>query len=198
MGTRDPRVDAYIVSRAEFARPILTHLREIVHAASPECNETIKWGMPHFDYKGSMMCHMAAFKAHCAFGFWKGPLVLGNDSGTDSAMGQFGRITSLKDLPSKRDLTQYIKTAMRLNDEGVKAPAQRKLRPEPSEHPELTAALARNAAARRHFDQFTPGKRRDYNEWIADAKSDATRARRIEQAVEWIAEGKPRNWKYMR
>src|ERR687892_455281 len=119
MGQKDPRVDAYIENSAAFARPILKHLRKVVHAACPDVEETMKWSVPHFDYRGGMMCSMASFKAHCTFGFWKGSLVLG-DKATDGAMGQFGRITSIEDLPAEKALTSYIKKAAQLNDEGVK------------------------------------------------------------------------------
>ena len=124
MGTRDPRIDAYIAKSADFARPILTHLREVVHAACPEVEETLKWGTPYFTYKG-MLCGMAAFKHHCAFSFWKGSLIVGGQGeGVERAMGQFGRITKISDLSSKRILTGYIESAMRLNEQGVKAPTR--------------------------------------------------------------------------
>ncbi|HUF28556.1 MAG TPA: DUF1801 domain-containing protein [Gemmatimonadaceae bacterium] len=124
MGTKDPRVDEYIDSSADFARPILTHLREIVHSACPECEETIKWGFPHFTHHG-MLCSMASFKEHCAFGFWKGSLIVEPDGGSSTrAMGQFGRITSVGDLPTKKVLTGYIRQAMKLNEKGVKVPAR--------------------------------------------------------------------------
>jgi hypothetical protein len=131
MGTRDPRVDAYIAKQADFAKPILAHLRDVVHAACPEVEEDIKWGAPFFMYRGTL-CQMAAFKAHCAFGFWKGALVVGRSSGDDDrAAGQFGRITSVKDLPSKKELTAYIKKAMRINEEGVRVPKAKRARPAP-------------------------------------------------------------------
>jgi uncharacterized protein YdeI (YjbR/CyaY-like superfamily) len=196
MTTIDPRVDAYIASSADFARPILEHLRALVHAACPDVEETIKWGFPHFMYKG-MMCSMASFKAHCSFGFWKAELLM-SDEARREAMGDFGRIASLKDLPSKKVLTGYVKQAMKLNDEGVAAPARAKpAAPREVAMPDaLTAALKQSPVARRHFDAFTPSKQRDYAEWIGEAKTEATRARRLEQALEWISEGKSRNWKY--
>ncbi|MFS2007731.1 YdeI/OmpD-associated family protein [Duganella sp. CT11-25] len=196
MTTIDPRVDAYIAKSAEFAQPILEHLRAVVHAACPDVEETMKWSFPHFMYKG-MMCSMASFKAHCAFGFWKAELLMADEARRE-AMGHFGRIESIRDLPSKKVLTAYIKQAMKLNDEGVAAPARAKpaaprelLIPD-----ELTAALKKVPAARKHFEAFSPSKQRDYAEWISEAKTDATRVRRLEQAIEWIAEGKSRNWKY--
>lgn len=200
MGTRDPRVDAYIAKSAEFARPILTHIRETVHAACPEVEETIKWGFPHFMYKG-MLCAMASFKQHCTFNFWKGSLVVPDGAAKGrEAMGQFGRITALSDLPSKKVLTGYIKTAMKLNDAGVKSPTRSKPKVKQAVVvPEiLAAALRRNKKARETFEGFSPSNQREYVEWITEAKSEETRKRRLNTAIEWMAEGKPRNWKYMR
>ncbi len=199
MGTRDARVDAYIRKSAAFARPILTHLREVVHDACPEVQETIKWKMPSFDYKG-LLCGVAAFKAHCAFGFWKHDLVVGQyDAKAREAMGSFGRITSLGDLPPKTLLKRYVRTAMRLNENGVK-PTRAKAGPRKPipMHPDLGKALAKDRKAAAAFEAFSPSHRREYLEWITEAKQDATRARRIAQAIEWLAEGKPRNWKYMK
>jgi uncharacterized protein YdeI (YjbR/CyaY-like superfamily) len=198
MGTRDARVDAYIAKSAEFARPILEHLREVVHAACPDVVETMKWSRPHFDYKGAF-CGMSAFKEHCAFGFWKGSLIVPKSGGDESAMGQFGRITKVTDLPSKKVLTGYIKQAMKLNDEGVPAPNRMKSKaPKPAlaVPDDLTSALAANHAARATFEKFSPSNRREYVEWITEAKTEATRTRRLETAIEWMAEGKSRNWKY--
>ena len=198
MTTIDPRVDAYIAKSADFAQPILEHLRAVVHAACPEVEETMKWSFPHFMYKG-MMCSMASFKAHCALNFWKAELLMAEEANRE-AMGQFGRITSVKDLPSKKILTAYVKQAMKLNDEGVPSPARAKPKaaePRALEIPDyLVAALKKTAAAQKHFDAFTPGKKREYVEWLTEAKTEATRLRRLEQAIEWIAEGKARNWKY--
>jgi uncharacterized protein YdeI (YjbR/CyaY-like superfamily) len=194
MGTRDPRVDAYIERSADFAKPILNRLRETVHAAVPQAEETLKWGAPYFDYKGPI-CGMAAFKRHCAFVFWKDKLVVENPS--DEAMGQLGRIESLDDLPPKRTLTAWLKKAVKLNEEGVKAP--RSVRPPkpPVRVPQdLKSALARNAKARAAFEGFSPSHRREYVEWIEDAKRDDTRRKRLATAIEWMGEGKPRNWKY--
>jgi uncharacterized protein YdeI (YjbR/CyaY-like superfamily) len=199
MGKRDARVDAYIAKAADFARPILEHLRTVVHEACPDVEETMKWSFPHFDYKG-MMCSMAAFKEHCAFGFWKDELVLGDGAAGKDAMGQFGRITTIKDLPSKKVLTGYIKKAIKLNDDGVKAPRTTKPKapkPAPVAPNDLAAALRGNAQAAATFEGFSPSHKREYIEWITEAKTEATRLRRIEQAVAWMAEGKPRNWKYM-
>jgi uncharacterized protein YdeI (YjbR/CyaY-like superfamily) len=199
VATRDPRIDAYIAKSGDFARPILAHLREVVHAACPEVEETMKWSFPHFQYKG-MLCSMAAFKEHCAFGFWKSSLVLGEGNDSAEAMGQFGRLSRLSDLPSKKVLTGYIKKAMELNEAGVKSPTRSKPKAPKAElvvPDDLAAALGKNAAARATFEKFSPSNKREYVDWITEAKTQATRTRRLETAVEWMAEGKPRNWKYM-
>lgn len=194
MPTIDPRIDAYIANSAEFAQPILTHLRQLVHAACPEVEETMKWSAPHFGYKG-MLCHMASFKAHCAFGFWKGSILFPDVE--KESMGHLGRITSIKDLPSKKELTAYIKQAMKLNEEGVKAEAKPKTAPKELAVPDyFAAALKANKAAQRTFDAGSPSFKREYVTWIVEAKAEATRLRRMEQAIEWLAEGKARNWKY--
>jgi uncharacterized protein YdeI (YjbR/CyaY-like superfamily) len=202
MGTRDPRIDAYIDNSADFARPILRYLREVVHEGCPEVQETLKWSMPSFEYRG-ILCNMASFKQHCAFGFWKGALIMGEDGKSLEldAMGQFGRITSLADLPPRETLVGYVREAKRLNDEGVKSPARSKPkepRPEAEVPDDLAAALDGNEQARATFERFSPSQRREYVEWITEAKSEATRQKRLAQAVEWMAEGKPRHWKYMK
>jgi uncharacterized protein YdeI (YjbR/CyaY-like superfamily) len=202
MGTRDERVDAYIAKSAEFARPILTYLRDLVHQVCPEVEETMKWSFPHFQYKG-MLCSMAAFKEHCSFGFWKSSLILGksNEAGGDEkGMGQFGRITTVADLPSKKVLTGHIRQAMKLNDEGVKTPERSKpkaKKPELAVPDDLAAALDDHDEARKTFERFSPSHRREYIEWITEAKTQPTRTKRLEQTIAWLAEGKPRNWKYM-
>jgi len=202
MGTRDPRIDAYIAKQKDFAQPILVHIRDVVHAACPDVEETMKWSSPHFDYQGSMMCGMAAFKEHAIFGFWKGALIDGvnpNRNRGGEAMGNFGRLTSVKDLPGKRALTALIKQAMRLNDEGTTVPRPKKApKPAPKVPTELASALKKNKKAAAHFAAFSPSHRREYVEWIVDAKREETKAKRVAQAVEWIAEGKGRNWKYER
>lgn len=195
MPTTDPRVDAYIAKSAEFSQPILIHLRDVVHAACPEATETIKWGFPHFEYKG-LLCSMASFKAHCGFGFWSAE-VLPVDPDVPAAMGQLGRITSIKDLPPKKTLTAYIKKAMQLNDAGVKATARSKPPKGELVVPDyFVAALKANKPAQGHFKNFSTSKQRDYVEWLEEAKTEPTRVKRMAQAVEWIAEGKSRNWKY--
>ena len=199
MGTRDPRVDAYIEKSADFARPILTHLREVVHDSCPDVEETMKWSMPFFDYNG-VMCNMAAFKQHATFGFWKGSLIPGlapNSNAGGDSMGNLGRLTSMKDLPSRKVLSGYVKAAMRLNAEGtVVQKPKRKPKPEAAVPPELAAALKKNKRAAATWEKFPPGHRREYATWVAEAKREETKAKRVAQAVEWIAEGKARNWKY--
>lgn len=194
MPTIDPRIDAYIAASAGFAQPVLKHLRAIVHEACPEVEETVKWGFPHFQYKG-MLCSMASFKAHCTFGFWKSSLLLeAEDNKSRDAMGSFGRIETVKDLPSKRALVGYIRKAMALNEADIK-PAKVKAAPRETVLPEDFAA-ALQGQARTRFDAFTPSQQREYIDWLNDAKTEATRLRRMAQAVQWIAEGKKRNWKY--
>ncbi len=197
MGTRDPRVDAYIERSAPFAQPILEHIRSVMHEACPDVEETMKWSMPHFMYHG-MLGGMSAFKAHCAFGFWKGTLIVPEQE--EAAMGQFGRIESIKDLPPRRKFVGYVKKAMKLNEEGVAAPRAARSRPKkPLPMPsDLAKALGRNRKARATFDAFPPSHRREYIEWITEAKREDTRARRVDQAVEWMADGKSRNWKYQK
>jgi uncharacterized protein YdeI (YjbR/CyaY-like superfamily) len=200
MGTQDPRVDAYIDESGPFAQPILRHLREVVHAAAPGIDETMKWGIPHF-VQGGIVCSMAAFKQHCTFGFWKHALVVGGGGGRErDAMGSFGRITSLSDLPSRKVLSGYVREAVRLNEAGVKLPkATAPKHPKKHEMPEvLRAALARDAKARIAFERFTPSQRYEYVEWIAEAKREDTRERRLATALEWITEGRTRRWKYQK
>ena len=201
MSSRDPRVDDYIADSAEFARPILEHLRTLVHANCRSVEETIKWGFPNFVHAHQILCHMAAFKQHVAFGFWKAALLEGIgpvDAGR-KAMGQFGRLRSMDDLPSERLLGGFVRQAMKLNEDGVK-------RPSASIHPadralampaQLAAELAQNPKARANFERFPCGQQREYQTWIAQAKRSETRARRVAQAIEWIAEGKRRNWRYL-
>jgi uncharacterized protein YdeI (YjbR/CyaY-like superfamily) len=192
----DPRIDSYIARQAGFARPILEHLRSAVHAACPEAEETLKWGMPHFLYKGRMLAGMAAFKAHATFGFWRAKEVLGETGAEREAMGQFGRLTSVADLPPEDVLRGLIRKAMALTDAGIPPAAKGAPKPELQTPPELDSALSANPAARAVFDGFPPSCRREYVEWVAEAKRTETRDKRIAQAVLWIAEGKRRNWKY--
>ncbi len=196
----DPRIDAYIANAAPFARPILTELRARVHEACPEVEETMKWSAPSFVYAGAILAGMAAFKQHVSFGFWKHALVMGEDAPRDG-MGSFGRLSSLRDLPSRRNLATWIRKAMRVNEEGVTTTGPRKTtspKPPPKAPPDLAAALARNRKARATFEAFPPSQQREYVDWISEAKRNETRERRLAQALEWLAQGKPRNWKYMK
>ena len=197
MPSKDPRIDAYIGKAAPFAKPILKHLRAVVHEGCPQCEETIKWGMPAFTDNG-IVAIIAAFKQHCAFVLWKA-----GDVTTDinrTAMGSLGRIKNVADLPAKKVLIGYVKKRVELNKSGVKkpkAPAAKTKKPirVPAE---LKAALAKNAKARANFDAFPPSHRREYCEWISGAKGEDTKARRVKSAVQTISEGKPQNWKYMK
>ena len=182
--SRDPRIDAYIEGAAPFAQPILSHVRDLVHEACPQVEETVKWGMPTFVHAGGILCGMAAFKQHASFGFWKHALVVGEGGQADTApgddrprdgMGSYGKLASLKELPRKS------------------AP-----KPPPEAPADLVTALKKNKAAQAAYDAFPPGCKREYVEWIVEAKREETRARRLAQALEWMAEGKRRNWKYER
>jgi uncharacterized protein YdeI (YjbR/CyaY-like superfamily) len=196
MPTTDPRVDAYIAKANDFAKPILTRVREMVHEACPDVVETIKWSSPFFDYEGQMMCAMAAFKAHCSLIFWKAPLIEGMPPNGDASRGSFGRITSVKELPSRKMFTGFIKAAMTLNDAGITVKRQKSVKPEATVPRELAAALKKNRKAATVFANFPPGQRREYCDWIGEAKREETKGKRVAQAIEWIAEGKTRNWKY--
>ena len=204
MGKKDPRVDAYIAKSADFAKPILTHLRKIVHQGCPDVVEEMKWSTPHFGYKG-MFCGMAAFKQHCIFGFWKHALLAGRVKGAMrrgvEAMGQFGRLTSLGDLPSDTVMLALVKEARRLNDDGITLP-KRKVTPERDRVLAIPAyfmsAVRKNGKALATFHGASYGFKKEYVVWVVDAKTEATRVRRLTTAVEWIAEGKGRNWKYER
>jgi uncharacterized protein YdeI (YjbR/CyaY-like superfamily) len=199
MKTRDPRIDAYISDAAEFAGPILLHLRTLVHEACPEATETMKWSFPHFEYADKTLCSMAAFKAHCTFGFWHQGMekFMADDSGkAESAMGHFGRITSVDDLPDNKTLSRYIRHAMTLNESGTRARPLAKARKALPVPPDLATALKKNKTAAKAFEAFSPSHRREYIEWIVDAKRAETRAKRLATTLEWLTEGKARNWKY--
>jgi hypothetical protein len=196
MVTRDKRIDAYIEKSAEFAQPILTELRARVHAACPDVVETIKWGMPSFEYKG-ILCGMAAFKKHAVFGFWKHKLVVADDSKANMAMGSFGKLVALDQLPPRAEFARLVRKAMKLNDEGVKAVRDKTARKKPiTMHPALKKALAAKPKARATFEAFSPSHQREYMEWISDAKAEKTRERRLKTTIEWLTQGKQRNWKY--
>lgn len=203
MPKTDKRIDAYIAKAAPFAQPILKHLRKLIHTACPDCEETIKWGMPSFDYKGPF-CSFASFKAHAVFGFWKTALIddpkgilAGNK---DKAMGSLGRITDIKDLPSDKVIIGFIRSAKKLNDEGVKLPSRTgKSTPKPLEIPGyFIKALKKNKQAFATFEAFSTSHKREYVEWITEAKTEPTRDKRMATTIEWLSEGKARNWKYMK
>jgi hypothetical protein len=199
MGIRDSRIDAYIDKAPSFAQPVLRHLRALVHEACPDVVETIKWRMPSFEYRG-ILCAMAAFKEHCTFGFWH-PLMreqAGRDAASKDAMGQFGRIREIADLPRDGALRALIRRAAKLNASGVKMP-----RPPDKKRPlvvpkDLGAALRRNDKARATFKSFTRTHQREYVDWIESAKREDTRARRLATAIEWMAEGKVKEWRYLK
>jgi len=192
----DPRVDSYIARAAPFARPILEHVRRRVHAAAPHAQETLKWGAPAFTIEGKILLMMAAFKAHAALNFWRGQEI-GDGNPKAGAMGEFGRLTCVGDLPSDGQLDSLIREAAAL---ARTAPAPRKPKhapkPPPPLHPQFAKALAASPKAKAALDSFPPSAQRDYLEWIAEAKQDATREKRIATAIDWLSEGKRRNWKY--
>lgn len=203
MGKRDPRIDAYIASSADFAKPVLNHIRDLVHHACPDVEETMKWSFPHFDYKG-MLCSMAAFKQHCSFGFWKRALIFNQKKDTglneEAGMGHFGRITRISELPGRNVLIGYVREAVRLNDVGIKVPA----RPRAKEKKKLVvpaefmAALKKNRKALVAFENFSYSHKKEYVEWITEARREETRKQRLATATTWMAAGKPRHWKYVK
>jgi uncharacterized protein YdeI (YjbR/CyaY-like superfamily) len=200
MPKKDERIDKYIEKSQPFAKPILLHIRELVYQACPDIEETMKWSMPHFDYKG-MMCSMASFKEHCSFGFWKASLMSDTEKlfsiGDRDGMGHFGKISSLADLPTDAVMLAYIREACKLNDDDVKLPSKpKKEAKELVIPPVLLEALAKNEAASATFEAFPYSSKKEYVEWISDAKSDSTRDKRLATTIEWLAEGKRRNWKY--
>lgn len=196
----DEKVDQYIERSADFAKPILIHLRKLVHEACPETTEAIKWRFPTFNYKG-MLCDMAAFKHHCTFGFWKQALMedyrIFMENREQGGMGSLGKITSLQQVPPDDQMIAYIREAVRLNEEGIKLPRK----PQTAEKlllvPEyFAAALGENKKATKVFEQFSYSKQKEYVEWLTEAKTQATREKRLATAIGWISEGKSRNWKY--
>lgn len=194
-------IDEYIAKSKDFAKPILNRLRELVHSICPQVEEKIKWGMPYFDYKGEMMCCMAAFKQHAVFGFWKASLmkdpILLQNAKSEVAMGHLGRLSSIKDLPSFKKMETWIKEAMKLNEQGIKL-----TKAKPAKQQELiipdyfTKALNKNKQAKITFATFSYSHKKEYLQWITEAKTEQTRNKRMDTAIEWITEGKGRNWKY--
>jgi len=195
----DPRVDDYIAKSAPFARPILRRIRAAVHAGCPEVEETMKWSFPHFMHHG-ILCSMASFKEHCAFGFGKEEVMTGTNGPGGITTAQFGRVTSVKDLPARSAFLRLVREAAKLNEDGAKPPVppvsdkSRTVRA-PAD---LLAALKNNARARAAYDEMSPSHKREYIEWVTEAKRDETRKQRVAAAVEWMAEGRIRNWKYVR
>lgn len=190
----NPKVDDYIASRADFAQPILIKLRALVHQSHPDIEETIKWGMPNFEYKG-MLFNMAGFKEHCTFGIWKEKLIegLGEKMG---GMGTFGKIKSLNDLPPDEEILMYLKEAVELNEKGIKLPKKTKEKKELVIPEILQEALNKAPKAKEVFDNFAYTHRKEYIEWVDEAKREATKEKRVKQTIEWLLEGKRRNWKY--
>ncbi len=205
MANRDNRIDAYIGKAQPFAKPILKKLRELIHKGNPDVVETIKWGMPFFDYKGPF-CNFASFKEHATFGFWKYRLMkdpegylqdISNNGG--EAMGNLGRLKSVNDLPPDKVIIDFVKQAKKLNDEGVKLPPKQKTAKIELEIPDyFTKALKKNKTAEKAFNGFPYSHKKEYIEWITEAKTEPTRNKRIATALEWMAEGKSRNWRYMK
>lgn len=206
MAKKDKRVDAYIAKAQPFAKPVLKKLRELIHEGNPEVAETIKWGMPFFDYKGPF-CNFASFKQHAVFGFWKYKLIkdpkgylqeISNKGG--NAMGNLGRITGLKDLPPDKVIIDFIRQAKKLNEDGVKLPSKPKKQPraELDIPTYFTNTLKRNKKALKTFEGFSYSHKKEYVEWITEAKTEETKNKRMATAIEWMSKGKPRNWKYMR
>ncbi|AIF47517.1 DUF1801 domain-containing protein [Dyella japonica] len=194
---RDHRIGTYINDAPPYAQPILEHLRDLVHEVCPEVEEDIKWSMPFFCYKGTPICSMAAFKQHCSFGFWRYKDIVGGK--LENGMGQFGKLTSLRDLPPGETLAAYIRKAMALNESAVRAKrARAAAKPAPVLPDDVATLLAmkQHVAARKTYESLPPGAQREYVDWISEAKTAATRQKRITDALEWLAEGKRRNWKY--
>lgn len=201
MPNKDKRIDAYIAKSADFAKPILNHIRAIVHKTCPDVEETMKWSFPHFDYKGQMMCSMAAFKQHAVMGFWKGSLMkdpmLMENARSETSMGHLGQLKTLKDLPSDKKISNWVKEAMRLNDEGIKVAAKPKAPATQAVAPDyFIAALKKNKKAFLFFQEFSNSAKKEYIEWVTEAKTEITRQQRLATAVEWMSEGKSRHWKY--
>jgi len=199
----NPKVDAYIAKAQPFAQPILTHIRELAHKACPDVDEEIKWSMPFFVLRGVILGHMAAFKQHCAIGLW-GPemnAILNADGlHSEDGMGSLGKITNLEDLPADKKMLGYYRHAAELILAGKRTKSLERTaktrKAAPKVPAEFTAALKKNKAAAKVFAGFSPSCQREYSDWIVEAKRPETKEKRIAQAIEWIAEGKQRNWKY--
>lgn len=204
MPQTDKRVDAYIAKSADFAKPILMHIRELVHKAVPDIEETMKWSFPHFVYKGGTICSMASFKEHCAFGFWKASLMSDPDgileTSEKNSMGHLGKILSMEHLPKDRILLKYIKEAAELNAKGIKVPSKPKstVKKELDIPDYFMKELKKNKKALKTFENFNYTNKKEYVEWVTGAKNEETRINRMATAIEWMAEGKIRHWKYIK
>jgi len=199
MGNKNKAIDAYIAKSADFAKPILLHFRDLVHAACPAVEEKIKWGFPHFDYKGEMMCSIAAFKQHCAIGFWKGSLIKSLAKTGGDTVGNMIRMKIIRDLPSDKKMLVYIKEAMKLNEQGVKLPAKEKMEKKEIIIPDyFRKALILNKKALQVFENFSYSHKKEYITWIDSAKLEETKKKRMATAIEWLSEGKGINWRYER
>jgi len=202
----NPKVDAYVAKAKPYALPIMEHLRELIHKGCPGVEETIKWSRPFFEYRGVILGNMSAFKEHCSFGFWGEEIgAVLREAGVvqEGGMGSLGRITRIEDLPPDKQMLSLIRQAAAFIDRGEYtspiAARQRVVKaskPAPEAPEELAAALRKNKKAAAVFADFSPSCKREYTEWIADAKRTETREKRIATAVEWMAEGKQRHWKY--
>lgn len=199
---KNPLIDQYIENAQEFAQPILKHIRNLVHEVCPQVEEKMKWSFPHFDYKGSMMCSMASFKQHVAFGFWKSSLIIDEHGWLQTenreAMGNLGKITSIKELPEEGVFKEYIAQACLLNEEGISLPkpAKKKLSQKVTVPDYILKEISKNIQAIKTFEAFSPSHKREYINWIDEAKTEPTRLKRLATAVEWMSEGKVRDWKY--
>jgi len=194
MGKKDPRVDAYIAQAADFAQPVLIRIRKLVHAACPEVTETIKWNAPFYEHKGILAC-APAFKKHCALIFWKGKLIFEKEA--QDLKKKLRTMTSITDLPADKTLRDYIQKAVAINEAGIKTPrAKPKAKAKLMVPDYFLAALKKNKKALATFENFSPSCKREYIEWITEAKREETRASRIQTALEWLAAGKSRHWKY--
>jgi hypothetical protein len=201
MPKSDKRVDAYMAKAEPFAQPILEHLRALVHKACPDVEETIKWSFPVFEYKG-LLCSMASFKKHCSFTFFKAAYMsdksLITNANAEVAMGHMGKIMSLKDLPADKKIMANIREAMKLNEDGVHVEKKASVKKPVVVPVYMKKALASAPESNATFNTFSPSHQREYVEWITEAKTDSTREKRMAQMLEWLAEGKSRNWKYMK
>lgn len=196
----DPRIDDYIAKSPAYAQPILIHLRELIHMAAPGIVEAVKWGCPHFDYKGAPAISMAAFKAHLGFNFWKRTLMddpAGIFKPDDKSAGNIGKISSLADLPPDEVLIAYIRNAAELNEKGIKLEPKKAAPKKDLTVPDyLIEAFKANTKAMQNFEQMSYSCKKEYLEWLTEAKTEATRTKRLETMLEWVTEGKTRHWKY--